>query len=203
MYWPSLLTVFAGLAAAVPTAPVAPPSKVKIHDVSLIGSGCPNEKTAKVLVDATGTLFEASFSNYIIESGPGTGASDWRKNCRLSINLEFDAGYQFSIIETSMTGFAQIPKKAKGYCDNTFSFTGQRDKIVYPLTLKGPYEGNFDLQTSPGISSWSPCGGSTAILNMNTQCNLSPTDLKASIAVDSVGGALTVLFSVQWQRCRK
>jgi uncharacterized protein DUF4360 len=96
MYWPSLLTVFAGLAAAVPTAPVAPPSKVKIHDVSLIGSGCPNEKSAKVLVDATGTLFEASFSNYIIESGPGKGASDWRKNCRLSINLEFDAGYQYA-----------------------------------------------------------------------------------------------------------
>jgi hypothetical protein len=93
---------------------------------------------------------------------------------------------RFSIIETSMTGFAQIPKKAKGYCDNTFSFTGQRDKIVYPLTLKGPYEGNFDLQTSPGISSWSPCGGSTAILNMNTQCNLSPTDLKASIAVSLI-----------------
>jgi uncharacterized protein DUF4360 len=85
-----------------------------------------------------------------------------------------------------MTGFAEIPKKGKGYCDNTFSFTGQRDKIVYPLTLKGPYSGNFDLQTSPGISSWSPCGGSTAILNMNTQCNLSPTNLEASIAVSLV-----------------
>ncbi|KAH6662404.1 secreted protein [Plectosphaerella plurivora] len=201
MYWSSVLAAFVGLAAAVPMAPVPPPSKVKIHGVTLIGSGCPYKDSAKVLIDETKTLFEVGFSEYIVSSGKGKGASDWRKNCKLSINMEFDAGYQFSIIDTSMTGYAQIANKGLGYCDNTFSFTGQRDKIVYPLTIKGPYQGDFELHASPGISSYSPCGGSTAILNLNTQCRLSPTNLESLIAVDSVGGSLTVLFAIQWQKC--
>ncbi|RYP92648.1 hypothetical protein DL770_001230 [Monosporascus sp. CRB-9-2] len=202
MYWPSALVLLFGLVAAVPTTPAPAPEKVKIHSITLLGSGCP-WGSAYVTVDATGTLFEATFSKYIVESGKGLTASDWRKNCKLTMNMEFDSGYQFSILETSMQGFAEIPKGAKGHCDNTFSFTGQHGKVNYGLDLKGHYSGAFDLKSYPGIESWSPCGGSTAILNMNTQCNLSPTHLPALIAVDSVSGKLTVKFAVQWKYCGK
>jgi hypothetical protein len=202
MYWQSALTLFLGLVAAAPKSPAPAPEKVKVHSVKLLGSGCPHG-SADVTVDATGSLFEATFSKYIVESGKGKGASDWRKNCKLTINMEFDSGYQFSILETSMKGFAQIPKKAKGHCDNTFSFTGQKDSVVFDLDIHGKYEGPFELQTDPGIVSWSPCGGSTAILNMNTQCYLSPNHLPALIAVDSVSGKLTVKFAVQWKYCKK
>lgn len=83
-----------------------------------------------------------------------------------------------------MIGFAEIPKGAKGQCTNTFSFTGNGGQHVdYGISLVGHYSGNFDLQTHTGIDSWSPCGGSTAILNMNTACNISPTHLPALIAV--------------------
>ncbi|KXJ96283.1 secreted protein [Microdochium bolleyi] len=202
MYWASLLTLAVGLVAAAPSTPAPAPKKVKVHSVKLLGSGCP-EGTADVTVDATGSLFEATFSEYIVETGPGTVPSDWRKNCKLTINMEFDSGYQFSILETSMKGFAEIPKKAKGRCDNTFSFTGERGKVNYGLSLPGPYTGAFDLETDTAVASWSPCGGSTAILNMNTQCNLTPTHLPALIAVDSVSGKLTVIFAVQWRYCPK
>ncbi|RYP89236.1 hypothetical protein DL769_000141 [Monosporascus sp. CRB-8-3] len=202
MYWQSALVLFLGLVAAIPTSPPPAPEKVKVHSVRLLGSGCP-KGSADVTVDATGTLFEATFSEYIVETGHGTTAKDWRKNCKLTINMEFDSGYQFSILETSMKGFAEIPHGAKGHCDNTFSFTGQRDQVNFGLNLRGKYSGPFDLRTDPAIVSWSPCGGSTAILNMNTQCNLSPTHLPALIAVDSVSGKLTVKFAVQWQLCHK
>lgn len=154
-------------------------------------------------VDATGTLFEATFSEYEVQTGPGTKAADWRKNCKLTLNMEFDDGFQyvpnrlllvlgillihirFSILDTDMIGYAEIPRGAKGKCTNTFSFTGSPERASYALDLPGKYSGNFDLQANPGIMSWSPCGGSTAILNMNTACSISPTHLPALIAVSA------------------
>lgn len=89
----STLVSLLGLAAAVPTSGPKP-SKVKINGLSLLGSGCP-AGTADVQVDASGTLFEATFSAYEVQTGPGTKAIDWRKNCKLTLNMEFDQGYQY------------------------------------------------------------------------------------------------------------
>ncbi|RDL35979.1 Secreted protein [Venustampulla echinocandica] len=204
MYIATILTLSLSLASAALGAvtPRNAPSKVKINGISLLGSGCP-AGTADVQVDATGTLFEATFSTYEIQTGPGTKAVDWRKNCKLTMNMEFDSGFQFTILDTEMKGFDQIPSGATGQCKNVFSFTGFPGSATYSLNLPGPSSGNFNLKTSPGIESWSPCGGQTAILNMNTQCSLAPTHLPALIAVDSISGKLTVKFAVSWRNCPK
>jgi uncharacterized protein DUF4360 len=93
-------TLFLGLAAALPARDlIAPqvqaegPSTVKVRGVSLLGSGCP-AGSGDVQVDATGELFEATFSAYEIQTGPGTMAANWRKNCKLTMNLEFERGFQ-------------------------------------------------------------------------------------------------------------
>jgi hypothetical protein len=176
--------IFAGLAAAAPNVQArAAPDNVQIRGVSLLGSGCP-KGSADVQVDATGTLFEVTFSEYHVQTGPGTQAADWRKNCKLTLNMEFDSGFQFTVVDTTMSGFAQIPKGAKGQCKNTFTFTGSpSNKADYSVNLKGQYSGDFTLRSDPSIASWSPCEGSTAILNMNSQCNLSPTNLPSLIEV--------------------
>ncbi|KJZ80127.1 hypothetical protein HIM_00841 [Hirsutella minnesotensis 3608] len=203
MHFLTGLALFLGLAAAVPQSGSKAPKNVKIRGVSLLGSGCP-AGTADVQVDATGTLFEATFSAYEVQTGPGTKAVDWRKNCKLTLNMEFDHGFQFSILDTDMIGFAEIPAGARGQCINTFSFTGAgAEHVDYRINLPGKYSGNFDLQSHPGLLSWSPCGGSTAILNMNTACNISPTHLPALIAVDHISGKLRVKFSVQWRFCSR
>ncbi|POR33926.1 Uncharacterized protein TPAR_05885 [Tolypocladium paradoxum] len=203
MHFLTALVPFLGLAVAAPQGGGQAPKKVKINGISLLGSGCP-AGTADVQVDATGHLFEATFSTYEVETGPGTTPIDWRKNCKLTLNMEFDPGFQFSVLDTDMIGFAEIPAGAKGQCTNTFSFTGNgAQNVKYAINLPGKYSGNFDLQSHPGILSWSPCGGSTAILNMNTACNISPTNLPALIAVDHISGKLTVKFAVQWRSCHK
>ena len=96
MYITTILTLFLGIAAAAPGPLVSrdKPSKVKIHGISLLGTGCP-PGSADVQIDATGTLFEATFSAYEVQTGPGTHASDWRKNCKLTMNMEFDSGFQY------------------------------------------------------------------------------------------------------------
>lgn len=88
----SLNAIF-GVAAAAALQARDAPSTVKIRGISLLGSGCP-AGTADVQVDATGSLFEATFSQYEVETGPGTFPADWRKNCKLTINMEFDSGFQ-------------------------------------------------------------------------------------------------------------
>jgi len=204
MYIATILTLFLGLVAAAPGAAVPrdAPSNVKIHDISILGSGCPSG-SADVQIDATGTLFEATFSAYEVQTGPGTQASDWRKNCKLTMNMEFDSGFQFSILDTEMKGYREIPAGVTGQCSNVFSFTGSDGSATFSLPLPGPSSGSFDLKSDPAIASWSPCGGQTAILSMNTQCNLHPTSLPALVAVDSVSGKLTVKFAVSWRHCPK
>lgn len=96
MYIATILTLLLGLAAASPLVAERrdAPSKVKVLGISLLGTGCP-PGSADVQVDATGTLFEASFSAYEVQTGPGTMAADWRKNCKLTLNMEFDEGFQY------------------------------------------------------------------------------------------------------------
>lgn len=74
-------------------APVPAPGEVKILNVTAIGSGCPAGH-AYVNVDATGTIFDVAFDRYIVTAGPGSSPADSRKNCRISINLQFPSGYQ-------------------------------------------------------------------------------------------------------------
>ena len=81
------------LAAAAPQARGEVPKQVKIIGISLLGSGCP-AGSADVQIDVTGSLFEATFSQYEVQTGPRTSPVDWRKNCKLTINMQFDPGFQ-------------------------------------------------------------------------------------------------------------
>ncbi|KAM3435263.1 hypothetical protein MY4824_004988 [Beauveria thailandica] len=192
-----------GITSTATAATGPAPSNVRIKGVSILGSGCP-AGTADVQVDASGTLFEATFSAYQVQTGPGTQAVHWRRNCKLTLNMEFDQGYQFSVLDTNMIGFAEIPQGAQGKCTSTFSFTGTGGRHVeYSMAMLGLYRGYFDLMSHPSSGSWSPCGGSTAILNMNTACTINPTHLPALIAVDHVSGKFRVKFGVQWRVCRE
>lgn len=93
--------------------------------------------------------------------------------------------HRFATLGTDMKGFAQIPARSRGQCTNTFDFTGVAGQSSYAISLAGPREGPFSLTADPDVVSWSPCGGTTSIMNMNTQCNISPTQQQALIAVSS------------------
>lgn len=82
-----------------------------------------------------------------------------------------------------MRGYAYFPAGSEGQCLNTFSFTGAPGEVKYGISFDAAHDGPFSLSANPDVVSWSPCGGSTAIMNMNTQCSISPTDKQAFIAV--------------------
>lgn len=106
MYLPTLISLaFASLSLATPTpapadadadadAAVAP-SKLRVVDVSVLGSGCPVGTADVRVVSTKNTAIEIALSDYIVQTGPDTMAADWRKNCKLTLNLEYDAGFQY------------------------------------------------------------------------------------------------------------
>jgi hypothetical protein len=88
------LAFFAGLAVASPLGNILPRvDGVRIISMNAIGTGCPAGH-AVVQLDATGSVFDVAMDQYTVEVGPGTALSDARKNCRITINLEFPSGYQ-------------------------------------------------------------------------------------------------------------
>lgn len=70
------------------------PENLRVVGVSVLGSGCPRG-SAYVRADASNTVFDIMLSDYVVKSGPNTMASDWRKNCKLTLNLQYDPGYQY------------------------------------------------------------------------------------------------------------
>jgi len=97
LFLTAALVAWAGAAAALPalTVPVLAPqvNEVKIINITAIGSGCPAGH-AVINIDATGTIFDIAFDQYTASVGPGNLPADARKNCRVSINLQFPAGFQ-------------------------------------------------------------------------------------------------------------
>ncbi|KAH6640190.1 hypothetical protein F5144DRAFT_589724 [Chaetomium tenue] len=118
----------------------------------------------------------------VLGSGCPYGTADVRADAS-NTAADFSFLHRFSTINANMKGYAFLPAGTEGQCDNTFSFTGASGEVNYGIDLKGAREGAFSLSANPDVVSWSPCGGSTAILNMNTQCFISPTDDRALIAV--------------------
>ncbi|KAK3319400.1 hypothetical protein B0H66DRAFT_475892 [Apodospora peruviana] len=187
------LVVLAAPSQLVPvTRAAAAPKSLRVIGASVLGSGCPYG-SAEVKADSSNTIFDIRLSEYVVESGPNTQAADWRKNCKLTLNLQYDEGYQFTTLSTDMRGYAIIPSGVQGHCSNTVDFTGQRGEASYDLTLQGG-EGPFSLSSRADAQIWSACGGGTAIMNMNTQCWISPPEKRALIA-------LTVRVALQWRSC--
>lgn len=189
-------------AAAIVTNAVAKAGDVRIISISAIGSGCPAGH-AFATVDSTGTIFDVAFDQYVVEVGPGSSAADARKNCRVSLNLEFPQGLQMSIVDTTFSGYAGLASGQTGTCRAAYSFSGGSGSVAAQKTIRGPVETNYEMNEKVDLITWSLCGDSTAILNVNSEVRISPTSSsqKGLMTVDSFDGRLHVVFQANWRSC--
>jgi len=210
LFHTSAVALFAGLVSAMPaTNEIARRDNpnIKVVSANAFGSGCP-AGTALVTIDAAGEFFEVDFSAYVVQSGPGTTAGNWRKNCLISVNLEFTEGFTFSVLETEIFGYAQLQKSAAVTITEEINFVGQPPPHPsWHLTQHGPYNSNLYLEAQPDLFTWSTCGHATAILDINTAIALNPTGLAGAAGVDEVDGAVTeeghLKFKchLSWKKC--
>ncbi|KAK5651895.1 hypothetical protein OQA88_11554 [Cercophora sp. LCS_1] len=182
----------------VPQAPVPSADNVKILGITATGTGCPPGH-AQVNVDATGTIFDVAFDSYVVSVGPGNLPADARKNCRVSINLQFPVGYQFSIIETRFQGYASLAAGQTGVCRAGYTFAGDSSQeVVFQKNLVSPYEDNYSMLAGVGVESFTQCGKNTAILNVNSEVRINPVTSpnKGLMTVSA-----PIKMKIEWRRC--
>lgn len=92
----------ASLATAAAIEPRSAPRNLKVIGLSVLGTGCPYG-SADVQTDPSNTELEVRLSDYIVQTGANVPASEWRKNCKITMNLEYDAGFSYVYFSLSFT----------------------------------------------------------------------------------------------------
>lgn len=201
-----------GQASARP-GPVRAADQVFIKQVTYGGSGCTTNDSVSELDDVNQDGFPDQFSifyfNYIAHSGPGTNASDWRKNCNINVILHLPQGFQFSIFQAHYAGFTTLPFGISGTQTSTYTFVFHPGSATLHSTWHGPIQQNYDFTDTLRFESlvWSPCG-LEAPLNIRTQIFLSGStqqlisDPSALITTDEIDGRVKQIFGFQWRACQ-
>lgn len=106
---------------------------------------------------------------------------------------------RFSVIETRFTGYASLAEGQTGTCRAGYTFSGDSSQeVVFQKNLVAPYEDNYNLLAGVGVESFSPCGRTTAILNVNSEIRITPLSTPHK-------GTMTVRAphknKLQWRRC--
>jgi hypothetical protein len=145
------------------------------------------------------------FQTYV---GPGTTIKDHTHNCQLHLGLNYPQGYSFSVIDATYHGYAQLDAgtSATFYSTYYFSASAAQTTTTTSSIAGGGVWAAGQVYTkedqTPNIVK-SPCGASSAILNVNNRIALSSTQSGASgeVTDDDATVALTHQVLVQWYQC--
>ena len=88
------LAVLFTLSSAPAHAATIPSERVTIDVVTVNGSGC-KQGTAEVIVSPDNTSFWVIYSDYLAQAGKGAGATDFRKNCQLNLQINVPQGFTY------------------------------------------------------------------------------------------------------------
>ena len=141
----ALFLFFARLALGAPSAAAAP-RNLRVVGASVLGSGCPSG-TAEVKADASNTVFDIRLSDFVARSGPNVMAADWRKNCKLTLNLEYDQGFQY--VYLAHFPDSSSPNADQSRSDLLPSRQTSRDTPAFPLAPRARVQTRLTSLVAP------------------------------------------------------
>ncbi|KAK6540567.1 hypothetical protein TWF694_009358 [Orbilia ellipsospora] len=194
-----ILSVAAAPAAASNSAPTPP--NVSISNIIYGGTGCP-QNSAYVLLSSDKQSFTAYFSRFFAYLNTGNDdIKDSRKFCQFNLAVNSPPGWQFTIVQTSFSGYAALGSGVTATHTSTNYFTGSTDDQTYSVSFAGPAYREFTIGSTSvvGDGEWSPCG-TQALLNIKSELLLSGTGSGAIVA-SKESGELTRIFALQWRNC--
>ncbi len=201
----SMILALGMFGATAPTWAQDVPSYVRIRSISYNGSGCPVNSVAQNVADDK-KAFTLLFSEFIAEAGPGIPLSATRRNCQLTIDMDFPQGYSYSIVTFDYRGYASLDRRVEATQKSSYYFQGQTPTASFSSTLRGVYDQDYQFRDTLGLSAvvWSPCGAQRA-LNINSQVRvnnrLNPQG-SGIMTIDSIDGQVVHKYGIQWKRCR-
>jgi ABC-type sugar transport system substrate-binding protein len=90
------LAVLFTLSSAPAHAATIPSERVTIDVVTVNGSGC-KQGSAEVIVSPDNTSFWVIYSDYLAQAGKSAGATEFRKNCQLTLQINTPQGFSYGI----------------------------------------------------------------------------------------------------------
>lgn len=186
-----------------------PPNQITIISAQTSGNGCP-QGTVSTTFSPDKTVVTFGFDAFQTYIGPGTKPQDRSKNCQIHLNLQYPGGFQYSIMQATYHGYAQLDPGVTGQFISTYFFSQDASNTANSkTTLTGPDYVNGQVYTkSDSVENastvWSPCGAS-GILNINNRIGLTSTNSNASgqLSDDDATVAFQQKILVQWRTCTK
>lgn len=214
----SVAFLLPALVAATPIAQVSSdgwadgpdPKQIQINSVSFSGNGCP-QGSVSTSISPDKTVITFGFDRFQTYIGPGVSPAEKTKNCQLHLNLKYPGGFQFSVVESTYHGYAQLDKGVTGTFYSTYYFSQDASATTTTQTsisgggiwAQGQVYTKADkIPTASYI--YSPCGAS-GILNVNNRIALTSTNSSASgtVSDDDATVAFTQQVNLNWRTCKK
>lgn len=189
--------------AGVGKADTPDPDAVSLERVDYSGSGCP-EGSAFGFISPDRQAFTLAFSSFIAEMGPNTSPQEKRKNCDITVGLDFPEGWQYTVFRVDYRGFALLEDGTWGRQHAIFRFRGGLLQRPSHIRLTGPYSDDYVRSDTVGLSNqgWSPCGPQAKELDIKTWIHVGGrARSRALLTLDSIDGAVQQTYRVAWRRC--
>ncbi|MCB5164690.1 DUF4360 domain-containing protein [Streptomyces bambusae] len=201
----ALATPAHGSTAGTTTLPT-PPDKIVLELVTVNGSGCP-EGTTTVDVAPDNTAFTVTYSDYLARIGPGSPATEFRKNCQLSLRAHVPGGFTYAIVKADYRGYAFIQPGANAVERAGYYFQGMPQTSQRSHRFDGPYDDNWQATDETEYSEliWAPCGEKRNF-NINTELRVNagtsnPATQTSFMTMDSTDGSVSTVYHVAWKEC--
>lgn len=193
------------LSSAPAHAATIPTERVTIDVVTVNGSGC-RQGTAEVIVSPDNTSFWVIYSDYLAQAGKGAGATEFRKNCQLTLQVNVPQGFSYGIAEATYGGYGYVRPGAVGHQSVNYYFQGQSATTTWKHTFNGPFDDNWSITHRTEFSEivWAPCGEKKN-LNVNSALRVdkgtSDANTNSFMTMDYQRGEVRTLHHFSWKRC--
>src|SRR5262249_16429967 len=148
---------------------------------------CPAGSVGASISDDRDSLI-VLFDSFIAQTPPSMVD---RKNCQLAIKLKFDPSWSFTLFRMDYRGFAALKAGSFAQQKSIYFFQGlpPAGDAFAQTTINGPFFGDYARSDNMGLMLWSPCGGASQTLVLNSQIRVQGPD--AQMTIDSVSGKVT------------
>jgi len=180
------------------------PDYVRVRSINFAGSGCPAGSVA-TNVSPDRQAFTLLFDNYIAEVGYGVSARERRKNCVVNVDLDFPAGWTYTLFTVDYRGYVDLEHGLLGTQQTSYYFQGSSSTARLASNIRGPVARDYQIRDNLAVSSqvWSPCGARRS-LNMNTEVRIDNSRNRHGqgiMTLDSIDGQLKHIYGIAWRRC--
>lgn len=191
-------------AFATPAHADSPPSgRITVDVMTVNGSGCPSG-TASVTELPDNSAFTVSYSSYLAEAGAGASATDFRKNCQLSLLVHVPQGFTYAIASADYQGYAHLASGASGEERANYYFQGSAQNGPVAHALSGPFDDDWEFTDTADVATlvYAPCGVDR-IVNVNTELRVDdgPSSATSFMTMDSTRGSVNTVYHFRWKHC--